>query len=169
MTTQLFTKDQEIHQKWMSHALTLAQKAEDIGEVPVGAVLVKDNQIVAEGWNQSIALHDPSAHAEMIAIRAAGKKLENYRIIDSTLYVTLEPCPMCAGLLVHSRINRLIFGAYDYKTGSAGSIFNLLNDPRLNHQVEIIGGVMESECANKISTFFKQRREAQKAARRQAD
>ncbi|GAA0857079.1 tRNA adenosine(34) deaminase TadA [Aliiglaciecola litoralis] len=156
------TQQQRDH-KWMSHALTLAKKAQDIGEIPVGAVLIKDNDIIGEGWNQSISLHDPSAHAEMIAIRSAGSSVQNYRLIDCTLYVTLEPCPMCAGLLIHSRIKRLVFGAFDYKTGSAGSIMNLLNDDRLNHQVDIVSGVMEQQCSEQLSAFFKQRRAQKKA------
>ncbi|MEP4889914.1 MAG: tRNA adenosine(34) deaminase TadA [Aliiglaciecola sp.] len=148
---------------WMDYALTLADNAWEIGEVPVGAVLVKDNKIVSQGWNQSISLNDPSAHAEMIAIREGGKSLNNYRMLDCTLYVTLEPCPMCAGLLVHSRIKRLVFGAKDYKTGFAGSLMNLLNDERLNHQIEVQGDVLAEQCASKISDFFKMRREQKKA------
>lgn len=148
---------------WMEYALSLADNAWNIGEIPVGAVLVKDNQLISQGWNQSISLHDPSAHAEMIAIREGGRILNNYRLVDCTLYVTLEPCPMCAGLLVHSRIKRLVFGASDYKTGFAGSLMNLLSDQRLNHQVDVQSEVLASACANKISDFFKMRREQKKA------
>ncbi|MBL4632088.1 MAG: tRNA adenosine(34) deaminase TadA [Paraglaciecola sp.] len=144
---------------WMRYALGLADNAEQQGEIPVGAVLVKDNQIIGEGWNQSISLHDPSAHAEMIAIRQAGKNLENYRLIDSQLYVTLEPCTMCAGLLVHSRIQRLVFGAADFKTGAAGSFLDLLGDCRVNHNIQVTGGVLAQQCGDKLSAFFKQRRE----------
>ena len=153
----------EQDQLWMRHALSLASKAAQAGEIPVGAVLVKDQQIVGEGWNQSITLNDPSAHAEMLAIRQAGIHVKNYRLIDTTLYVTLEPCTMCAGLLVHSRIKRLVFGAYDAKTGAAGSIMNVLNDTRLNHQVEVEGGVLGEECGETISAFFRQRRAQIKA------
>ena len=146
----------------MRHALQLADNAQQQGEIPVGAVLVKGNQIIGEGWNQSISLHDPSAHAEMMAIRAAGKKVQNYRVVDSCLYVTLEPCPMCAGLLIHSRIDRLVFGASDFKTGAAGSLLDLLGDPRMNHRVEAKGGVLAQECGDKLSAFFKLRRKQKK-------
>jgi tRNA(adenine34) deaminase len=147
---------------WMRYALQLADNAQQQGEVPVGAVLVKDNQIIGEGWNQSISLHDPSAHAEMMAIRDAGKNLLNYRLVGSCLYVTLEPCTMCAGLLIHSRIERLVFGASDLKTGAVGSLYDLLGDLRMNHQVEVKGGVMQQECGNKLSLFFKLRRRQKK-------
>jgi tRNA(adenine34) deaminase len=146
----------------MRYALQLADNAQQQGEVPVGAVLVKDNQIIGEGWNQSISLHDPSAHAEMMAIRDAGKNLLNYRLVGSCLYVTLEPCTMCAGLLIHSRIERLVFGASDLKTGAVGSLYDLLGDLRMNHQVEVKGGVMQQECGNKLSLFFKLRRRQKK-------
>jgi tRNA(adenine34) deaminase len=147
---------------WMRYALQLADNAQQQGEVPVGAVLVKDNQIIGEGWNQSIRLHDPSAHAEMMAIRDAGKNMLNYRLVGSCLYVTLEPCTMCAGLLIHSRIERLVFGASDLKTGAVGSLYDLLGDLRMNHQVEVKGGVMQQECGNKLSLFFKLRRRQKK-------
>lgn len=149
---------------WMRYALRLADNAQQQGEIPVGAVLVKDNQIIGEGWNQSISLHDPSAHAEMMAIRQAGQNLQNYRLVGSCLYVTLEPCSMCAGLLVHSRIHRLVFGASDFKTGAVGSLFDLLGDLRMNHHVEVKGGVIEKECGDKLSMFFKLRREQKKVA-----
>jgi tRNA(adenine34) deaminase len=146
----------------MRHALSLADNAQQQGEIPVGAVLVKDNKIIGEGWNQSISLHDPSAHAEMMAIRDAGKNMQNYRLVDSCLYVTLEPCTMCAGLLIHSRIHRLVFAASDFKTGAVGSLFDLISDPRMNHQVEVRGGVLAQECGDKLSAFFKLRREQKK-------
>ncbi|WP_462159213.1 tRNA adenosine(34) deaminase TadA [Pseudoalteromonas sp. GB56] len=149
-------------QYWMQKALECAQRAEAIDEIPVGAVLVKDDELIAQGWNQSITLNDPSAHAEMMAIRDAGKALNNYRLIDCTLYVTLEPCSMCAGLLVHSRIKRLVFGATDLKTGSAGSIMNLVQEPRLNHQLEVTSGVLAEQCAEQLSAFFKRRRQEHK-------
>ena len=145
-------------EEFMRHALTLAAKAQEMGEVPVGALLVKDNQVIAEGWNQPITLSDPSAHAEMMAIRTAGETLGNYRLPNTTLYVTLEPCPMCAGLMIHSRIERVVFGAYDPKTGAAGSVFSLLQDPRHNHKIEITGGVLETDCAETLRAFFRQRR-----------
>lgn len=154
-------------QKWMKYALSLADQAERMNEIPVGAVLVKDDQVISEGWNLSINEHDACAHAEIIALRAAGKQLQNYRLIDCTLYVTLEPCPMCAGALVHARIKRLVYGAGDYKTGAAGSVFNLLQNEQLNHQVEITAGVLDNVCATKISEFFKRRRKEKKALKKQ--
>lgn len=153
----------ETDQHWMRHALSLAQRAAAIGEVPVGAVLVQQQSIVGEGWNQSILLNDPSAHAEMVAIRAAAKSMNNYRLPNTTLYVTLEPCPMCAGLLVHSRVERVVFGASDYKTGAAGSVMDLLRHQQLNHQIVVEGGVLAEDCAAIISDFFAQRRKAKKA------
>ncbi|MFT4926481.1 MAG: tRNA(adenine34) deaminase [Phenylobacterium sp.] len=150
---------------WMEKALELAAVAESKGEIPVGAVLVKDGEVVGQGYNASILLSDPSAHAEMMAVREAGKLLNNYRLVDCTLYVTLEPCPMCAGLLVHSRIKRLVFGASDLKTGSAGSVMNLLQNELLNHQVEVTGGVLRAECSERLSAFFKRRRQEKKAAK----
>lgn len=157
----------ERDEQWMQYALNLAQKAEAQGEIPVGAVLVDQHthQILGEGWNQSIQTHDPSAHAEMLAIRQAGAKIQNYRLLNTTLYVTLEPCPMCAGLIVHSRIGRLVFGASDAKTGAAGSVFNLVNNDRLNHQVEIEAGVLAGQCSDMLSAFFKRRRLEKKQAK----
>lgn len=155
-------------QDWMRYALSLADKAEQVGEIPVGAVLVKDNQILGEGWNLSILEHNPCAHAEIMALSQAGQNLENYRLIDCTLYVTLEPCPMCAGAMVHARIKRLVYGASDYKTGAAGSVFDLLNNDKLNHQVEVQSGVCAEPCASKISEFFKRRRKEKKALKKQS-
>jgi len=143
---------------WMQHAIKLAQHAESIGEVPVGAVIVKDNKIVAEGWNQPISGNDPTAHAEVIALRAAAKELENYRVIDTTLYVTLEPCAMCAGALIHARVKRVVFGATDPRTGAAGSVFDILNTKKLNHAVEVEQGVLEQDCAQLLKQFFKKKR-----------
>ncbi|OHU89228.1 MULTISPECIES: tRNA adenosine(34) deaminase TadA [Pseudoalteromonas] len=159
--------EHEQDQYWMSQALAYADKAKQQDEIPVGAVVVKDNQLIAAGWNQSICQHDPSAHAEMLAIREAGKVLENYRLVDCTLYVTLEPCPMCAGLLVHSRLKRVVFGAKDAKTGAAGSIMNIVKEPRLNHQLEVTEGVLAEQCSEKLSAFFKRRRKEIKAAKKQ--
>ncbi|CAM3735031.1 tRNA adenosine(34) deaminase TadA [Pseudoalteromonas maricaloris] len=153
-------------QYWMKVALAFADKAEAENEIPVGAVVVKDGEMIAAGWNRSITCHDPSAHAEMMAIREAGKVVENYRLIDCTLYVTLEPCPMCAGLLVHSRLSRVVFGASDAKTGAAGSIMNLLQHEKLNHQLEVTSGVLSEVCGEKLSAFFKRRRQEIKAAKK---
>ncbi|MBU2894015.1 tRNA adenosine(34) deaminase TadA [Colwellia sp. D2M02] len=148
---------------FMQQAYALAQQAEQHNEIPVGAVVVYQGEIIGRGFNQSIMTNDPSAHAEMLAIRAAGKQLNNYRLIDCTLYVTLEPCPMCAGLLVHSRIKRLVCASPDLKTGSAGSALNLTNNEQLNHQIETSIGVMQAECSQLLSNFFKRRRAEKKA------
>lgn len=153
---------------WIQHALMLAERAEALGEVPVGAVVVKDDEILGEGWNSPICDSDPTAHAELLALKAAAKKVQNYRIVDATLYVTLEPCAMCAGLIVHARIKRVVFGAWDTKTGAAGSVMQLLQHPALNHQVEITGGVMAQACGDKLSAFFKRRREEKKQAKQVA-
>ncbi|MGI5309077.1 tRNA adenosine(34) deaminase TadA [Rheinheimera sp. WS51] len=152
---------------WMQHAIALAAKAEAQGEVPVGAVLVKDNQLIAEGWNQMISNQDPSAHAEMQAIRAGAQAINNYRLIDCTLYITLEPCSMCAGAMVHSRIKRLVFGAHDLKTGAAGSVLNIVQKPEFNHQLEVVSGVLAETCSEQLSAFFRRRRAQIKAARQQ--
>lgn len=148
----------------MEYAIKLAQKAEALGEIPVGAVLVSPaGEIIGEGWNQSILMHDPTAHAEMMAIRMAGQFLQNYRLTDCTLYVTLEPCAMCAGAILHSRIGRLVFGASDYKTGAIGSRFHLFEDFKMNHLLNIQGGVLGSLCSQQISDFFKKRRAINKS------
>ena len=149
-------------EKWMAMALELAAVAESQGEIPVGAVVVCDNKVVGRGFNASIIGNDPSAHAEMAAIRQAGQTLGNYRLVDCTLYVTLEPCPMCAGLLVHSRIKRLVFGANDLRTGCAGSLLNLVEHEALNHQVEVTAGVMQQVCSERLSSFFRKRRALKK-------
>jgi len=151
---------------WMRHALTLAQRAWDEGEVPVGAVLVQGNRVIGEGWNRPIGHHDPTAHAEIMALRQGGKVLENYRLIDTTLYVTLEPCVMCAGAIVHSRIGRLVFGARDEKTGAAGSLLDVLGHPGMNHQVKMTEGILAQQCAGMLSDFFRMRREQKKALRK---
>jgi len=150
-------------ERWMQHAIMLAGRAEAIDEVPVGAVVVLDGEIIGEGWNQAINLHDATAHAEIIALRAAGKTVSNYRLIDATLYVTLEPCSMCAGAMVHSRVKRLVYGAVDLKTGAAGSVFNLVEHAQLNHQIEVRSGVFASETGALLSNFFKRRRKEKKA------
>jgi len=153
----------EADERWMQHAMMLAGKAEAIDEVPVGAVIVLDGEIIGEGWNQSINLHDATAHAEIMALREAGKAVENYRLIDATLYVTLEPCSMCAGAMVHSRVKRLVYGAVDLKTGAAGSVFNLVAHPQLNHQIDVRSGVFATETGALLSQFFKRRRKEKKA------
>jgi tRNA(adenine34) deaminase len=145
---------------WMHHALALAAKAGEHGEVPVGAVLIRNDAILGEGWNQPITLNDPSAHAEMLALRAAGQTASNYRLPDTTLYVTLEPCPMCVGAMIHARVKRVVFGAFDPKTGAAGSAFDLLADARHNHRVEVVGGILQEECAEMLKAFFRARRQA---------
>ena len=144
--------------KWMQRAYELAQKAKEHDEVPVGAVIVYENRIIGAGWNQPISSHDPTAHAEIIALRDAGNNLGNYRIPNATMYVTLEPCTMCAGAIVHARLANLIFATTDAKTGACGSVFNLLQSEELNHKVEIDKGVMVDECRSLIQTFFKDKR-----------
>ncbi|AMJ97534.1 cytidine deaminase [Alteromonas macleodii] len=151
---------------WMRHALALADKAESIGEVPVGACVVLNGELIGEGFNTPITDNDPSAHAELRAVKEAASKVQNYRLIDATLYVTLEPCSMCAGMLVHARVKRVVFGAKDAKTGAAGSVMNLLQHPALNHQLEVVSGVLADECANKLSDFFRKRRKEIKAAKK---
>ncbi|MCS2155926.1 tRNA adenosine(34) deaminase TadA [Scandinavium sp. H11S7] len=154
------------HEHWMRHALTLAQRAWEEGEVPVGAVLVYQNQVIGEGWNRPIGRHDPTAHAEIMALRQGGMVLQNYRLIDTTLYVTLEPCVMCAGAMVHSRIGQLVFGARDAKTGAAGSLIDVLHHPGMNHRVEVTEGVLADDCSSMLSDFFRHRREQKKALKR---
>ncbi|ORM71361.1 tRNA adenosine(34) deaminase TadA [Pantoea wallisii] len=149
----------------MRHALVLAQRAWEQGEVPVGAVLVQGDKVIGEGWNRPIGQCDPTAHAEIMALRQGGKILENYRLLDTTLYVTLEPCVMCAGAMVHSRITRLVYGAKDEKTGAAGSLLDVIGHPGMNHQIEIASGVLAEACATMLSDFFRMRREEKRALR----
>ncbi|MGQ4276926.1 tRNA adenosine(34) deaminase TadA [Pseudidiomarina sp. E22-M8] len=146
------------HEHYMRRALELAQQAEQFGEVPVGAVVVHNDQIIGEGFNEVIRLSDPSAHAESQAIRAAGRQLDNYRLVDATLYVSLEPCAMCAGLITHARIKTLVYGAHDPRTGAAGTAIEVLNHPSMNHKVEVIGGVLKHESAEILQDFFRKRR-----------
>ncbi|WP_428943783.1 tRNA adenosine(34) deaminase TadA [Pantoea sp. FN060301] len=150
---------------WMRHALMLARRAWEEGEVPVGAVLVQGDRVIGEGWNRPIGHHDPTAHAEIMALRQGGKVLENYRLLNTTLYVTLEPCVMCAGAMVHGRIDRLVYGAKDEKTGAAGSLLDVLGHPGMNHQVAVDEGVLAGECAAMLSDFFRHRRAEKKALR----
>ncbi|MDN3610742.1 tRNA adenosine(34) deaminase TadA [Vibrio ostreicida] len=159
MSHQQFTPQD---QYFMRQAIALAEQAESEGEVPVGAVLVKDGEIIAKGWNQSIGHHDATAHAEMQALRQAGQTLMNYRLIDTTLYVTLEPCPMCAGALLHSRVKRVVFGAPDLKAGAAGTVLNLFEHQAAYHYAEVEGGLMEHECREQLQAFFKRRRKEKK-------
>ncbi|MGF1680525.1 tRNA adenosine(34) deaminase TadA [Photobacterium minamisatsumaniensis] len=151
---------------FMRRAMVLAEKAEAEGEVPVGAVIVHNGQVVGEGWNRSITQHDATAHAEIMALRQAGQVLQNYRLLDAVLYVTLEPCPMCAGAMVHSRIGKVIFGAPDLKTGAAGSIMNLLDYEQVNHHVAIESGLLADECRAQLQAFFKRRRAEKKAEKK---
>jgi tRNA(adenine34) deaminase len=148
----------ETDEVWMRYAIRLAQRAESLGEVPVGAVLVKNEQCIAEGWNDSIASHDPTAHAEIVALRKAGKRIENYRLIETTLYVTLEPCVMCMGAISHARVKRLVFGAFDPKRGAVCHALNLTDAPFLNHRVDWTGRVLEAECSMLLRDFFRARR-----------
>jgi tRNA(adenine34) deaminase len=145
-------------EQFMRRALELAREAEAAGEVPVGAVIVKDGAIVAEGWNRPIGTNDPSAHAEMVALRAAGAALGTYRLLDTTLYVTLEPCPMCAGAMVHARVKRVVYGATDPRAGACGTVFNITQHPALNHRLECTGGVLAEECGSLLRGFFLARR-----------
>ena len=145
-------------ESYMRRALELARQAQTAGEVPVGAVLVGGDAIIAEGWNQPIRAHDPSAHAEMITLRVAGQALASYRLLDTTLYVTLEPCPMCAGAMVYARVRRLVFGAPDPRAGAAGSVFNVVQHPALNHRIEFTSGVLAEECGSLLREFFVARR-----------
>jgi tRNA(adenine34) deaminase len=149
---------QATDEHWMRHALMLAQRAQAEGEVPVGAVLLKDNEIVGEGWNRPITTHDPSAHAEMMALRAAAQTLGNYRLTGTTLVVTLEPCIMCAGAITHARISRLVFGAADPKAGAVHSVYDVIANPRLNHRLEWSGGILEPDCSELLRSFFRSRR-----------
>lgn len=142
----------------MMRALELARAAESAGEVPVGAVMVRDGAIVAEGWNRPISTCDPTAHAEIVALREAGRALGTYRLSDTTLYVTLEPCPMCAGAMVHARVRRLVFAATDPRAGAAGSVFNLVQHPALNHRIECTAGVLAEDCGSLLRDFFVSRR-----------
>lgn len=143
---------------WMAEALLLARRAGEELEVPVGAIIVSGTEIIARGWNRNIGIRDPSAHAEIMAMRAAGKVLANHRLINCTLYVTLEPCMMCAGAMIHARLKRIVYGAVDPKTGAAGGRFDLLENPSHNHTPMVLGGCREEECSALLKGFFRQRR-----------
>src|SRR5512143_2797293 len=149
---------------FMREALRLAEQAAQAGEAPVGAVVVKDGEIVGRGFNSPISRHDPTAHAEIAALRNAAERLGNYRLVACDLYVTLEPCAMCVGAMFHARIGRVVFGAYDPKTGAAGSVVNLFAEARLNHHARFFGGVLAEECGKMLSDYFAMRRAQQKAS-----
>ena len=148
----------ELDRQFMQQAIEQAQLAALAGEVPVGAVLVRDGQVIAKAFNKPISNHDPSAHAEMIALRSATQLESNYRLPGTTLYVTLEPCIMCAGAMLHARVERVVFGAADPKTGAAGSVLNVFSEKQINHQTVVEGGIMSEECGQILRDFFKERR-----------
>jgi len=148
----------ELDRQFMQQALSQAKLAAAAGEVPVGAVLVRDGQVISTGFNQPITNSDPSAHAEMMALRAAAQTESNYRLPGTTLYVTLEPCTMCAGAMLHARVERIVFGAADPKTGAAGSVLNVFSEKQINHQTQVEGGIMGEECGKVLRDFFKERR-----------
>jgi tRNA(adenine34) deaminase len=148
----------ELDRQFMQQALEQAELASIAGEVPVGAVLVRDGQVISRSFNQPISNHDPSAHAEMMALRAAAQAESNYRLSGTTLYVTLEPCTMCAGAMLHARVERVVFGATDPKTGAAGSVLNVFAEKQINHQTQVEGGIMGDECGQVLRDFFKERR-----------
>jgi len=145
-------------ERWMQEAIAEAKKAEKLGEVPIGAVIVKEGIVIGRGHNLRETLHDPTAHAEIIAIKQASEYLDAWRLLDCTLYVTLEPCPMCAGAIVQSRVVRVVYGTNDHKAGCAGTLMNLLQEPRFNHETELTSGILQAECAELLKTFFKQLR-----------
>lgn len=145
-------------EKFMRRALELASEGAKTGEVPVGCVIVKDGEIIGAGFNHPVSAHDPTAHAEIGAMREAAAKLGNYRLVDTTLYVTLEPCAMCAGAMVHARVKRLVFGAGEPRTGAAGSLYDIPRDARLNHRLEVVRGVLAEESSAMLREFFRSRR-----------
>ncbi|HSP00285.1 MAG TPA: tRNA adenosine(34) deaminase TadA [Thioalkalivibrio sp.] len=157
MTDDL-SKPSDEDEFWMRHAMDLAARAELAGEVPVGAVLVRKGEILGEGSNGPIGASDPTAHAEILALRAAAAREGNYRLPGSTLYVTLEPCPMCVGAMIHARVARLVYGASDPKTGAAGGALDLIGDSSHNHRIDVTGGVLQAECAERLRAFFRARR-----------
>lgn len=146
------------HEEYMQQAIGLAQQAANAGEVPVGAIVVKNGAVIGQGSNSPVANHDPSAHAEIVALKNAGNFLENYRLVGCDLYVTLEPCAMCIGAILHARIANLYFGAHDPKTGACGSAINLINEPKLNHHTHCHSGILADQCGQLLSNFFRARR-----------
>ncbi|MDU0460042.1 MAG: tRNA adenosine(34) deaminase TadA [Geobacteraceae bacterium] len=163
------TTPERDHRYWMQRALAEARKAEGKAEVPIGCVIVLNGRIIARGHNLRESSQDPSAHAELLAIRKAARKLGSWRLLETTLYVTLEPCTMCMGAIILSRIPTVVFGCYDPKGGAAGSLYDLSSDPRLNHRVELLPRVMESECSGILSDFFSKLRKRKRAERIIAD
>lgn len=151
-------KREEEDRRWMQEAIAEAEKAESIGEVPIGAVIVRNNEIIGRGHNLRETRLDPTAHAELVAIRNACDSIEAWRLLDCTLYVTLEPCPMCAGAIVQSRVKRVVYGTHDPKAGCAGTLMNLLQEPRFNHETELTSGVLQTECALLLTRFFRRLR-----------
>ncbi|PIE24914.1 MAG: tRNA adenosine(34) deaminase TadA [Neptuniibacter caesariensis] len=154
-----------IDEQWMRYALSLADKAEQLNEVPVGAVVVLAGEVIGEGWNHPITGQDPTAHAEIMALQSAARAVGNYRLVGADLYVTIEPCTMCAGAIVHARINRLIYGATELKSGAVESNCQLFKQPWVNHQVDVTSGVLAKVCGDKISAFFQRRRDEKRAIR----
>lgn len=163
----LLTHEEDL--RWMALAITQANKAKDLNEVPVGAIIVADGQLIAKGWNQPISSHDATAHAEVMAIRKAGLHLQNYRIPNTTLYVTIEPCAMCLGAIIHARIARVVYGALEPKAGMLDSNSGLLSNACFNHHVEWVGGVRAQQCSQLISSFFKRRREQKRNPSKKRD
>jgi tRNA(adenine34) deaminase len=153
--SDLMTEPDEL---WMEEALRAAQRAQEAGEVPVGAVVVCEGRVIGRGWNRNLGDSDPTAHAEIVALREAAAAVGNHRLADCDLFTTIEPCPMCAGALVHARIKRLVYGADDPKAGAVQSVMQVLNHPQLNHRVEVRGGVLAGRCAELLQRFFKNRR-----------
>lgn len=157
------------HERFIRIALEEAARAATVGEVPVGAIVVHEEQVIGRGHNQTVMLNDPTAHAEMIAITAAAAHLGSWRLNGCTLYVTLEPCPMCAGAIVNARLEGLVFGAFDMKAGSTGTLYTITEDARLNHQVETLGGILDTECAAVLQEFFRGLRLKASAGRREGE
>ncbi|WP_438348270.1 tRNA adenosine(34) deaminase TadA [Paenibacillus sp. FA6] len=154
----LFSIDRSVHEYWMRQAILLAQEAEKLGEVPIGAIIVRGDDVLGRGYNLREQTMDPTAHAEMIAIRDASQQLDAWRLLECRLYVTLEPCPMCAGAIVQSRIPQVIYGTTDPKAGCAGTLMNLLQEPRFNHRTEVIPNVLQEECSLLLTQFFRKLR-----------
>ncbi len=154
-------------EQWMQEALRLAEQARAAGEVPVGALIVHDGQIVGRGFNRNLLDTDPTAHAEMVALRDAGRAVGNHRLLDCEMFVTIEPCAMCAGAMVHARLRRLVFGADDPKAGAVHSVLDVLNHPSLNHRMDVTAGVLSEECSRILQDFFQSRRQQQKVDQKQ--
>ncbi|WP_440837872.1 tRNA adenosine(34) deaminase TadA [Paenibacillus sp. 22594] len=158
INNELSSEEMAVHEYWMREAIAEARKAEALGEVPIGAVIVRHGEIIGRGYNLRETTMDSTAHAEMVAIREASALLNSWRLLDCQLYVTLEPCPMCAGAMVQSRVPRTVYGTTDPKAGCAGTLMNLLEEPRFNHRTEVIQGILQQECAELLTTFFRRLR-----------